>query len=91
MSKYRLPPAQNVASEAELPISQFGPAQGALEAASPGYGPERAIGNMFGVNLPQNAPGAVKGKTAKMLRGKYKAQEKKDPLAKGIEALGVLQ
>jgi hypothetical protein len=47
------------------------------------------LGNMAGVELPQKPQGAVKASTAKMLRGKYRKQDRKDPFVQTLEGLGV--
>ncbi len=86
-SKYARP-AANIAHEAELPAGQFGPFNMAQEAASPGFGPERVAGNLFGVDMPQKPRGQVKGKTAKYLRGQERRRERKDPIAMGLENIG---
>lgn len=86
-SKYASP-AANTAREAELPAGQFGPFNMAQEAATSGYGPGRVAGNLFGVDMPQKPRGQVKGRTAKMLRGRERSREKKDPIAMGLENIG---
>lgn len=63
----------------EVIADQFYPTSLGLESLRPG-GAESAAGRLVGVSLPQHTPGAMKGSTAKMLRGRAKSREKKDPL-----------
>ncbi len=57
----------------------FYPAQEVQRAMGPG-GPADAAGQLVGLNLPQHAPGQMKGKTTKYLRSQAKRREKSDPL-----------
>lgn len=80
-------PAGNAARSVEVPAGEFGPASMGMNAMRGNYGPGRVAGNLFGVELPDNPPGATKGSTAKMLRGKARKQERNDPLISALSGL----
>lgn len=63
--------------------NQLMPTRAAMQALGPG-GPEQALGGLVGLNLPGREPGPS-GRTQKMLRGRERSRERRDPVQQLIE------
>lgn len=64
----------------EYGLNKFGPAQDALEAMNPSYGPARAALRQVGVDAPQKPRGSIPGHVRTQQRRQARKRENRDPI-----------